>query len=400
MTDAVAIGAPKRTIEGRLERANVMADSIRSVAAVLVVAGHLRTLFFQDYAGQDSTAVRVFYFLTSLGHEAVLVFFVLSGYWVGGSILRGHAQGSFSWATFATARLSRLWIVIVPALLFTCVMDAVTRRVSTHNSPIATPEAYHDVIPPSIQDASTLFVGIQNVVFLQELHAPTFGTNTPLWSLAYEFWYYLIFAAAVGAARRNLTLGSRAAALALVSVCIIVAGREIALLSLYWLLGAAVAYLTGKLPPDRNLRASTLWRCLGSLILFAGLVISKNELSVGGRVAIGVATGILIYVSPRTYPVQTLGLISKAIVTLASFSFSLYAIHLPVAVLLATIVGPDANRRWIPSWGSTISFLMLIISILFVAYVFSRLTECHTAAIRRRVDVTLSQVRCARRTAA
>ena len=34
-----------------------------------------------------------------------------------------------------------------------------------------------------------------NLVFLQDLYVPTFGSNWPLWSLANEFWYYLWFPA-------------------------------------------------------------------------------------------------------------------------------------------------------------------------------------------------------------
>src|ERR1700751_1049072 len=32
-----------------------------------------------------------------------------------------------------------------------------------------------------------------NLFFLQSLYAPVFGTNVPLWSLAYEAWYSALF---------------------------------------------------------------------------------------------------------------------------------------------------------------------------------------------------------------
>jgi peptidoglycan/LPS O-acetylase OafA/YrhL len=38
---------------------------------------------------------------------------------------------------------------------------------------------------------ATTFVG--NLAFLQTIAVPIFGTNGPMWSLANEFWYYLIF---------------------------------------------------------------------------------------------------------------------------------------------------------------------------------------------------------------
>ena len=32
-----------------------------------------------------------------------------------------------------------------------------------------------------------------NIFFLQGIYTPTFGTDGALWSLANEFWYYLLF---------------------------------------------------------------------------------------------------------------------------------------------------------------------------------------------------------------
>ena len=38
-----------------------------------------------------------------------------------------------------------------------------------------------------------------NAFFLQTIVGPTFGSNGPLWSLAYEWWYYVLFPLALGA---------------------------------------------------------------------------------------------------------------------------------------------------------------------------------------------------------
>jgi peptidoglycan/LPS O-acetylase OafA/YrhL len=68
-------------------------DLLRGLAAFLVLAGHLRAYVFQsfpeiDKAGaQLSAFVKAFYFATGLGHQAVMIFFALSGFLVLGKAL-------------------------------------------------------------------------------------------------------------------------------------------------------------------------------------------------------------------------------------------------------------------------------------------------------------------------
>jgi peptidoglycan/LPS O-acetylase OafA/YrhL len=49
-------------------------DLVRGLAALLVVAGHLRAYVFKSYGevSQISVTLKAFYFATGLGHEAVI----------------------------------------------------------------------------------------------------------------------------------------------------------------------------------------------------------------------------------------------------------------------------------------------------------------------------------------
>ena len=98
---------------------------VRWVSAWLVMLGHLRAFLFLDFGELQGAGVitKAFYFATGLGHQAVMVFFVLSGYFVGGSVLSGLRKGSFSWGRYAQSRLTRLWMVLIPALLLTLAVD-------------------------------------------------------------------------------------------------------------------------------------------------------------------------------------------------------------------------------------------------------------------------------------
>lgn len=65
---------------------NLWLDLIRGCSALLVCMGHLRNAILVDYAEliHPSIAIKAIYFITSFGHQAVMIFFVLSGYFVGG----------------------------------------------------------------------------------------------------------------------------------------------------------------------------------------------------------------------------------------------------------------------------------------------------------------------------
>jgi len=69
-------------------------NTLRWVSAFLVVIGHLRSFIFINYAGveQQNLLVKLFYYITGFGHQAVMVFFIISGYLVGGGLLMKYKE--------------------------------------------------------------------------------------------------------------------------------------------------------------------------------------------------------------------------------------------------------------------------------------------------------------------
>jgi peptidoglycan/LPS O-acetylase OafA/YrhL len=100
-------------------------DLIRAVTAWLVMWGHLRNLFFVDFerAQQGSRLVKAIYFLTGLGHQSVVVFFVLSGFLISSTVIKRFVSGKSSWRGYAIDRLTRLYVVLNPGLLFGFLWD-------------------------------------------------------------------------------------------------------------------------------------------------------------------------------------------------------------------------------------------------------------------------------------
>lgn len=184
-------------------------DLLRGLAALLVCAGHLRAFLMVDFGLITSPTIldHMFYFTTGLGHQAVMVFFVLSGYLVGGSVLTAYQSGRWSWMNYTLRRMSRLWIVLLPALVLTLALDSLGR----HWFPLGYEGRFQALYNsgPTLAAPADLraitFLG--NVFFLQTSEVHRLGTNGPLWSLANEFWYYALFPLLCGVWFLHLWIG-------------------------------------------------------------------------------------------------------------------------------------------------------------------------------------------------
>lgn len=148
-------------------------DLIRFLAAFAVMACHFRGAFFEEYsnlpADQHNPLIFSFFFITRLGFEAVLIFFVLSGFLVGGKAIKRLAEGTFNAKDYAIDRFARIMLPLVASYLLYL--------------PIC---LYYD-IPIKISDWLGSLFSLQGV-----LTGSAFET---LWSLSYEVWFYIIILA-------------------------------------------------------------------------------------------------------------------------------------------------------------------------------------------------------------
>ncbi|MDX8413350.1 MAG: acyltransferase family protein [Mariprofundales bacterium] len=188
-------------------------DCVRALAALIVVGSHLSNPRLQ---GEWLAWAHQF------GHEAVIVFFVLSGL----VIAYVSQQRECTLQTFTVARFARLWSVALLALLFTFFADWVGRSLEPS---IYSPDWYYDNLPLLRLLASALFI---NEVWFAQIVPLSDG---PFWSLSYEFWYYVIFA--------SLYFFSGWKRIVLCVIAIAIAGPKILLLWPIWLMGLAVWYI-------------------------------------------------------------------------------------------------------------------------------------------------------------
>ena len=360
--------------ETRSKRCDAL-EWLRGLAALAVCLGHVRALLLPplrsgDYAGWE----RGLYFLTVHGEAAVWIFFVLSGYLVGGSVLRQVAGGSWRWSDYLLRRGTRLWVVLIPALLLTWACDQ-----ARGSGPVITGGAM--TFPHPLAADAWTFLG--NLLFLQDMVLPPFGSNLALWSLAYEWWLYLLFPLMVLAARSRAWREQCLLALLAAGIFWLLGPRG-RWLSLAWFVGALVAQRRAA-PGARGLPGPRLLPWLGLVAALAAKPYLASSCPLLAMPAIVVATvGVLWGEAGRA------GTLPAFAVRLGVTSYTLYAIHFPLAILAASMLaGPYCHAtgpgRWLVVFGLTGGLL------LFAQgwwWLFERRTDSLRQALGRRLHLS------------
>ena len=125
-----------------------------------------------------------------------MVFFVLSGYfYIGTSVLESVGKQEWSWRTYLVTRITRLQLVLLPALVLGALWDRIGMKIP--QAAALYYQGLYKFYSPSVALRSTFPVFLGNFFYLQSIVSPIFGSNGPLWSLSYEFWYYIVFPALI-----------------------------------------------------------------------------------------------------------------------------------------------------------------------------------------------------------
>lgn len=368
-------------------RASVLLDLLRGLAAVLVLVDHWRNMLFVDYPMLTQPhwgLAAVPYLLTSAGHQAVVVFFVLSGYLVGGSVLRSIDRGRWRWRDYLLHRLVRLWIVLLPGLLLCAAWDLLGLHL--HRAPLLYGGAAYNHVTPAVLGRLSPRIFFGNLFFVGGLHVPTLGSDGALWSLAFEFWYYLLFPLVLLMLGRRASPAHRILLGAACIACGTLAGREVLLCFPIWLLGAWMARV--RLPrPGRLLSQGIL---VAYPLLFFGTIKLHVLPGLWQDYGLGLATGALLLVLlGRRERADAARLRNRFARGLANFSFTLYVAHLPLMLLLTSLLAGDG--RWQPGWHSLAVGAAVLALTLVYSYGLAALTEFRTDAVRRSLESGLDR---------
>jgi peptidoglycan/LPS O-acetylase OafA/YrhL len=371
-------------------------DAIRGGAAVIVFLAHLHFVFLPSLrkAAHPATTTTTATIAPAAthhrsgghpdpAHQAVMVFFVLSGFLVGGSAFRTIKRQSWSWTRYMLHRVVRLWMVLIPALLLTLLLDTTALRVFAGQGTIYSAPAGQDIMQPDIAarlGASTFF---GNMFFLQEILVTHLGSNHPLWSLTNEFWYYMAFPLLVFALVPRTPLVWRLASVALLGGIFWFTGWKIAIYFAIWLVGALAAILPGKILANHR----RLYVLL-AVVLFIVANISaryQGETSFLVDLTIGVAAFALLYTISQLREPSSRSLYRTVARFTSKISYSLYLTHGSLLIFMsALLVG-----RWkmLPLDGHTVVILCEVtVAALVTACAMHYLFEARTDQVRRFLE--------------
>lgn len=358
-------------------------DLIRAVAAFAVMFGHLRLLFFVDFQHLQNKTLPLdaLYFFAGLGHQAVIVFFVLSGFLISSTVIRSHVLGKWSWRDYAINRATRLYVVLVPGLFLGFFWDRLgswlfaAQGIYTHS--------LSDLGPAVPLKNLTLGTLLGNLLFLQTILCETLGSNGPLWSLANEFWYYVLFPVALGAvlawARRRFLMAIPLTCLAILIGIFL--GRGILIGFLIWLAGCGLVFLHSRV--QLRSRSSALGMlCFFSILSGVTLAVARirqwdpilSDLEVGFVFTLFLFALLQYEVRENSSPYSAIAH------RFAGFSYSLYVLHFPLLLFFrAWLVPPE---RWQPTPIHLLYAALVGAGSLLFAWFVSLFTEGKTTVAR------------------
>ena len=188
-------------------------DGLRGLAALYVLVGHARWLLWEGFSTGYAThpdhyslAGKLLVFGLALfrwGHEAVLFFFVLSGFVIHlryATGLKRDPAYRFGFAGYLARRARRLYPPMLMALAITWTLDTLGARLQL---PTFLHTSAYPVINANIGSDHSLRVLLRNLVFIMN---PVFGSDGPLWSLNYEWYFYLLYPLVFLIERRSIRM--------------------------------------------------------------------------------------------------------------------------------------------------------------------------------------------------
>ena len=350
-------------------------DLIRGLAAFLVMIGHARPAIFMDYAevNQSTLGLKLFYASTLFPTQAVVCFFVVSGYLVGGRVLGGLRSGDFRPTRYAIDRMARIYTVLIPTLALSALLLLLHQRFAP--------------IPRCMADGRPLgLMVLENLAMLQSTVSTPMCNNFPLWSLANEVWYYIMFPLLGGVVVYRswicvvlmLAIGLFLASTASVS------HTDAMLYFPLWLLGLLPLFFRLHLP-----KSIAMLPFLGALVVSRLVPFGPLHIPFDYVLALTLVM-FLAACDPalrrrESWARKIFGLVGGS---LASVSYSLYLVHFPLLLSARIIiervgVGLPLN----PHRGSSYFILLLVLLICVgSAYVMYLLCEMHTPRVRSRME--------------
>lgn len=359
-------------------------DGLRGLAALVVLVGHARWLLWEGFAGgyklhpqQYSLVGKVCVYLFSVfrfGHEAVLFFFVLSGFVIHLRYSRGlvkDPQAQFDYLDFYKRRIRRIYPLFLFTLLLTFLLDKIGM---CHGFSIYAGRTPVPLLNNNVHTNHELINLAGNLLFVSTDRVGIWGTNGPLWSLKYEWWFYMFYPILFLLTRKSFYLSLAVVVAAFLLSMTFNAAIAPFFFSVFqyllsWWLGAVTADIY-----TRRIRVNPLYFSVFAVFIPLMIVkpgIVQNDALYDTLWAVGFfgLVNLLLWWKARR-PASLRAL--EKIKWLGDCSYSLYVTHFPILVLLnGILLHYTANRMPQVQW------LFIAVSLLLIGwgYIIYRLIE-------------------------
>ncbi len=353
---------------------SLLMNLLRGVASLQVAAAHLRSEIYPGLRGleEPGLAYMALAFFTGFAHQAVMVFFLISGWLVGGSLLNKIGQ-PHALRSYAIDRATRLWTVLVPTLFMMIGIGLITGAASTEPAGFGAPGDF----------SAGTFLG--NVLGLQTIRVERFGGNYPLWSLANETWYYIQFPLLL-LIFSGRGLLQQAACAALLALTVAWLPYVMTLYFGIWLLGAAFSRI--RVDSSFGARMLLLAIAVGVSVYYRIAGVNDDILPETFGQDLVCTLPVAILLAAMHYPIGPSAFLQRVATFgkwLSEFSFTLYVLHVPVIDLLQHIGLTQFGRKQLnPASAADFAIYFAMLGVLLgTSYLSYLVFERNTYRVRR-----------------
>ena len=325
---------------------SILLDLIRFAATLFVFMDHFAQVRFSG--GSLS-------FFSPFGHAAVIAFFVLSGYVI--AFVTDTKEENIK--TYYINRFARLYSVVLPVLIIVPLLDMIGL-------------SFNETIYDNAGHNYPIIRMLINFAFLQEIWFTAIGyfSDAPLWSLGYEFWYYVLFSFVVflNGYKRYL----------LIAAAVLLIGPKILLLMPAWILGVLIYNFH---------KTKELNKTLARVIFFAApllfYIFFKDQgdpiIDLSSYVNLGYSkyflhdftTAVIIGLFIFSFKYADISAVKILLIKselpiryFASTTFTIYLLHYPLLFFYGAVLEHDPNN----TQDIVILWFITIITCLFVAH--------------------------------
>lgn len=327
----------------------------------MVLLSHTRNDFFLPYNmlpdGQQGPLAFLFYFVCRLGHEAVIAFFVISGFLVGGRGLEKIMTNTFNNKSYIIDRAVRIGIPLVASIIFFFITSQF------------------------IGQRFEWLTAVGNLFSLQGVLCQSLVS--PFWSLSYEVWFYILLLGI------SLVASKKRSGLLIVLICCLVFVKLDPQYLLMWFMGA-FAYLCRPTKHNKWIQWGALLMIMATISL--SIVASESHaISFSWKpnrdvIVMLLAASMCLFIQ-QIILCQPTGKVSvkveKAFSYLAGFSYTLYLSH-RITLLLVFKYIYDMNQAQFTLQG-IIAYVSILCMCLVVSWGLYMISERHTYTVKKKI---------------